>query len=249
MGKLPATIGLALFASTAGAAHAQQAKDALFPTLIVASEYRYDGTSSSSGNPVVQGSLYWWRPDHFYAGVFASTVDYSGFHDPDTSYEIDIYAGHHWDFGQPYFEMGGNATRVTLEGMYTFFPDQGPPGPTFNFFQMKAAIQNRTGPMTLRVETAYVPEASYGAGYAAKIEGGAKYRFTDWLSLSGEYGYREAERRSDRSWWDIGATLTFGQFDLDLRWYDTDLDFVECGFSENCDPALVGSLSWNPWRG
>ncbi len=53
----------------------------------------------------------------------------------------------------------------------------------------------------------------------------------------------------DRSWWDIGAIFTFGQFDLDLRWYDTDLDFIECGFSENCDPALVGSLSWNPWRG
>jgi uncharacterized protein (TIGR02001 family) len=241
-------LGLALL-QIGHAAEAQAPKPQLFPTLTVASEYRYDGTSSSSGNSVIQGSLYLWRPDHFYAGVFLTNVDYSGFHDPDTSYEVDLYAGHNWDFGHPYFEMGGNATRVSLEGMYTLFPNQGPPGPTFDFFQAKATIQHRAGPLTLRAETAYVPEASYGAGYAAKIEGGAKYALAKRLTLSGEYGYREAELRADRSWWDIGATASFGQFDIDLRYYDTDLDYVECGFSPNCDAALVGSISWNPWKG
>jgi uncharacterized protein (TIGR02001 family) len=240
-------------ASIAVPAFAQQATPAipgaLYPTVTVASEYRYDGTSSSSGNPVAQASLYWWRPDHNYAGVFVSTVDYSGFYDPDTSHEIDVYAGHNWDFGQPYFEMGGDATRLTLEGMYTFFPDQGPPGPTFDFFQAKAAIQHRSGPLTLRAETAYVPEASYGAGYAVKAETGAKYKLNGWLTVSGEYGYREAELRADRSWWDFGATATFGQLAIDLRYYDTDLDYAECGFSENCKPAVVGSVSWNFWKG
>lgn len=224
-------------------------ESALYPTLTVASEYRYDGTSSSSGEPVVQASLYWWRPDHFYAGVFLSTVDYSGFYDPDTSYEVDIYAGYNFDFGQPYFEMPGNATRISIEGMYTIFPDQGPPGPTFDFFQAEVAIQHRTGPLTLRAETSYVPQASYDAGYAVKLEGGARYQLTPWLIASGEYGYREAERRPDRSWWDIGATASFGQFDIDLRYYDTDLDYIECGFSSNCSSALVGSISWNPWKG
>ena len=61
--------------------------------------------------------------------------------------------------------------------------------------------------------------------------------------------YREAERRPDRSWWDIGATATFGQVDVDLRYYDTDLDYAECGFSPNCSSAVVGSISWNPWKG
>src|ERR1700733_8701480 len=96
----------------------------LSPTLTTASQYRYDGVSNSSGKPVAQASLYWWRRDHLFAGVFVSTVDMSAFYDPDTSYEVDLYAGRNWDFGAPYFEMGGDATRLTLEAMYSSFPDK-----------------------------------------------------------------------------------------------------------------------------
>ena len=244
---LKTALGLALL--QAGHAHAQSPKPALYPTLIVTSDYRYDGASNSSGNPAVQASLYLWRPDHIYAGIFLTSVDFSGYYDPDTSYEVDIYAGYNWDFGKPYFEMSGDATRVSVQAMYTLFPDQGPPGPTYDFLQLKGELQHRTGRLTLRAETAYVPQSSYGAGFAWKYEGGAKYALTQWLSLSGEYGYRENQRKPDRSWWDIGAIASWGQFDLDLRYYDTDLDYVECGFSPNCSSAVVASLSWNPWKG
>src|SRR5262245_32686733 len=125
--------------ATAGASQAQE-WGKLYPTLMLTSDYRYDGVSNTSGNPALQASLYWWRPDHFYAGIFATTVDFSGFYDPDTSYEIDLYAGYNWDFGPPYFEMGGDATRLTAEIMYTQFPDQGPPGPTYNFLQFTARV-------------------------------------------------------------------------------------------------------------
>src|SRR5690349_11991421 len=141
-------LAIATLLAPAPALAQQAGQDRILPTLILTSEYRYDGTSSSSGNPAIQASLYWWRPDHFYAGVFVTSVDYSGFYDPETSYEIDAYAGYNWDIGQPYFEMEGDATRISLEGMYTFFPDQGPPGPTFDFFQLKAAIRHRTGALT-----------------------------------------------------------------------------------------------------
>jgi len=257
---LKTTLGLALL-QLSTIAHAQEAEappaptlqaapsDAIFPTLTVASEYRFDGASSSSGSPAVQASLYWWRPDHVFAGVFLTTVDYSGYYDPDTSYEVDIYAGYNFDFGQPYFEMGGNATRLQLRAMYSIFPDQGPPGPTFDFLQLGATLYNRTGPLTVRAETAWVPEAPYNGGETTKLEGGAQYAVSDWLTLSGEYGYREGRTQTDRSWWDIGLTANFGQFDFDLRYYDTDLDYVECGFSDNCASALVGAISWNPWKG
>jgi len=224
-------------------------KDKLYTTLTYATEYRYDGQSNSSGKPVAQASLYWWRPDNFFAGAFATTVDYSGYYDPETSYEIDVYAGYNWDIGVPYFEMGGDATRVTVELMGSFFPDQGPPGPTYDFVQLKTMLQSRRGPVIVRAEMAYVPEASYGGGQSWKAEAGARYTLNDWLAFSGEYGYRETERSSDRSWWDIGVTATFDQFDFDLRYYATDLEYAECGFSSNCKPAIVGAISWHPWRG
>lgn len=244
-----AVLALAGAAMAGAQAEAQQMKQQLYPMLRLSSEYRYDGTNNSSGEPSVQASLYLWRPDHVYAGLWVASVDYSGYRDPDTTHEVVVYAGRKFDFGAPYFEMPGNNTRLQLEGMYTFFPDRGPPGPTFDFFQAKASLTQRLDRLTLRGETAYVPQASYGAGFAWKVEGGAEYRLTDWLKLSGEYGYRDSQRRSDRSWRDIGATASAGQFEFDLRWFDTDLDFAECGFSANCDGGLVGSVSWNlpPW--
>lgn len=221
----------------------------LYPTLTLASEYRYDGVSNSSGEPALQASLYWWRPDHFFAGVFATSVDFSGFYDPDTSYEIDVYAGYNWDFGPPYFEMGGDATRLSLTIMYTMFPDQGPPGPTYNFVQFTARAQHRVDWLTLRGETSFVPEASYGAGHALKFEAGAEAAPTKWLTLGGEVGFREAERRPDRFYWDIGATFHAGPVDFDIRYHDTDLGFIECGFNANCGPAVVVKASLNFWGG
>jgi uncharacterized protein (TIGR02001 family) len=242
-------VGLAGIAALGVKAVAQEPKPQVFSQLQLSSEYRYDGVNNSSGNPSAQVSVYLWRPDHFYAGLWVASVDYSGYRDPDTKQEVVVYAGRKFEFGAPYFEMPGDNTRIQIEGMYTFYPDQGPPGPTYDFFQGRVSVAHRVGKLTLRAETAYVPQASYGAGFAWKVEGGAAYKFNDWLEVSGEYGYRESQKRADRSWWDIGATAKWGKFDFDLRWYDTDLDFRECNFSPNCDGGLVGKIVWNvsPW--
>ncbi len=48
----------------------------LFPGITLTSDYRYEGVSESSGHPAVQGYVHWYRPDGFYAGVFATQVDF-----------------------------------------------------------------------------------------------------------------------------------------------------------------------------
>src|SRR4051812_38544706 len=63
----------------------------LFSAVTLASDYRYQGVSESLGRPVVQGYVHWWRPDGFYAGVFAAQADFGYVGAP--SYEIDAYAG------------------------------------------------------------------------------------------------------------------------------------------------------------
>ncbi len=240
--------GVALLLGLASGAQAQEigAWGRLYPTLSIASEYRYDGTSNSSGAPVVQGSLYWFRPDHFYAGVFATGVDFSGFYDRTTSYEIDLYAGRNWDFGGPDWYAGAH-TRLTLEAMYTMFPDNEVPGPTYDFLQVKARGLHRIGRWTLEGSAALTPQASYGAGTAWRYEAGASYRLTDWLSIGAKAGARYAQRRPDYTFWNLGATAHFGKIELDARYYDTDLSFIDCGYSANCGSALVGKLSWNLW--
>lgn len=224
----------------------QHSWGALYPSLIVASEYRYDGNSNSSGEPVVQASLYWWRPDKTYLGLWASTVDFTGYHDPNTSYEIDLYAGRNWDFGGQDWYAGAH-TRLTLEAMYTMFPDNETPGPTYDFLQLKARAMRRIDRWTLEASAAVTPQASYGAGSAFRYEIGLSYQAASWLAIGAKTGVRFVQRREDYSFWNIGATASVGQTEFDLRYYDTDLTFVGCGFSPNCGSALVGKLSWNLW--
>jgi hypothetical protein len=47
--------------------------------------------SLTAHEPTVQASLYWWRPDRFYAGLWMSRVDFSDLGDPTTSVEVDVY--------------------------------------------------------------------------------------------------------------------------------------------------------------
>lgn len=236
-------VAMAAFASVAKA----EDSIAVYPSLSIASEYRFDGVSNSSGKPAAQGTLYVSLPDAFYAYVFATTVDLEGFGDPGTSYEIDAAVGRNWDLGAPFYQADGETIRLTLEVMYSAFPDQAIAGPTYNFLQLTARAVQKLDALKLRAEGAFVPEASFGAGHAAKLELGAQYALADWLELSGEAGYREAEKRPDRAYWDVGVTLTFGRFVLDARYHDTDRGYVDCGFSDNCNAAFVAKVSWNFW--
>ena len=113
-------------------AQAQSNRGGLFSSVGLTSDYRYQGVSNSDGNPALQGYVHWWRPDGFYAGLFATQVD---FDDPgDTSYELDLYGGKN-------FDLKDGKTRLTAEAMFTAFPNEHVWGPTYNFIQFKAAAR------------------------------------------------------------------------------------------------------------
>ena len=228
---LIALAGALLAAQTA---QAQSSWGGIFTSVNLASDYRYQGVSSSDGNPVTQASIYWWRPDNFYAGVFLSEVD---FDDPGhTSYEVDLYGGRH-------FDLNGKKTRVTLEGMFTAFPDEHVYGPTYNFVQAKLAARHTEDRLTLGAVASYVPEASYGSGVAWRAEGEAAYALTPNLAVKGGVGRRWIERGYDRTYWNLGAVTTWKTLALDVRYVDTDLSRAECGGRDWCAPAVVGTLT------
>src|SRR5687767_9374618 len=91
-------------------AAAQDAWGRLYPSVFFTSDYRYDGVSLAGHSPTPQASLYWWRPDKFYGGLWVSGVDFSDLGDTTTTFEVDIYGGRH-------FALAG--MQLTLEGMYS----------------------------------------------------------------------------------------------------------------------------------
>ncbi len=103
--------------SVAGARPARAANEAggLFSFIDLTSDYRYQGASNTDGNAAVQGNLHYWRPDGWYAGLFASQVD---FKDPGhTSYELDWYGGKTLAFD-------GGRSELKLQLMDSVFPQQ-----------------------------------------------------------------------------------------------------------------------------
>ena len=220
------------FAGTAALPGTAAAEGALITQLTYASQYRWDGVSSSNNQPAAQASFYWWRPDRNYAGLFLTSVD---FRDPGhTSYEVDVYAGHHFDL---------KPARVTAEVMYSFYPDNKTWGPTYDFIQGKLQVERKVGDIQLKALTTYTPETSYRGGRSWMVRGEAVYPITPNFSLNASLGHRWT-RRQDRTYWSAGGTATWKALAFDLRYVDTDLSPDQCGYvRQACRPAVVGAVT------
>jgi uncharacterized protein (TIGR02001 family) len=230
---------LAIGRSSANAQDPPSPWGRLFPSLLLTSDYRYDGQSLSDHEPTVQASLYWWRPDNFYAGVWMSGVDFSDLGDATTSFEVDVYAGRNLDVGR---------THLTLEAMYSFFPDKNVPGPTYNFVTAKARFRRSVEELTFVSTMAWIPDTPYDGGPAWRVTGEASYRWAGWLKTGGQIGRRWAPRATERTFWDIGATTTWKKVSIDLRYSDTDLGFTECGGVNWCQAGVAATLQMDLWR-
>lgn len=226
----PVGLLLALIAQDAAANSLGQ----VYATVSAVSDSRHDGASRSNGKPTGQASVYLWRPDKLYAGVFVTGVDYG--YDGSPSVEVDIYAGRHFDLKK---------TRVTLQAMYSVYAGQSGWGPTFDFFQATAKVQRQVGKATLTGAVEVTPQGSFGSGQGWRVSGEAVYPATDWLSLSGKVSHNESKRGTPRNSWDLGATVKKGPVSLDLRYYDADVSRAQCYGTDWCEAAVVGKLSYD----
>lgn len=212
-----------------------QDNGALFSAVTLTSDYRFQGVSSSGGEPAIQGYVHWWRPDGWYLGAFASSTHFRGA--VGANYEVDVYAGRNID-------LDGGDTRLTAEVMYSAFPDNRTPGPTFDFVQIKGAVQQTLGPTRLKAAAAFTPEASYGGGPAWLAEVEVERKVGSAWALKGRFGHRWSDRAADRTFWSLGAAWTWRNLTFEGRYEDTDLSARECGFDPRiCRPALVGALT------
>ena len=203
----------------------------VFPAISWTTDYRLNGVSSSDRGPATQVSLHWWGPDNFYAGIWISQVD---FDDPNsTSLELDTYAGR---------RLPVDRTEYQLELMYSAF-DEEVPGPTYDFLQLKTAVTQNFDDGSLSASVRWSPQGAYGAGDTVHADVKATLELNDWLLLNGRIGVSRIERRPDRRFWSVGLTARWRPIYLDLRYVDTSLSFVECGFVDWCDSAVVGTVT------
>jgi uncharacterized protein (TIGR02001 family) len=233
MNRLLLFLAAALFLPLAltATAHAQSG---LYTQVTLTSDYRYQGVSSSDRRPALQAVVHYFRPDGWYAGVFASQVDYGYPQSP--SLELDIYGGRTLKLDA--------RTNLKLQALATIFPDDRTPGPTLNFVQAGASVIRKEGPLTLTGLATYVPEGSYGAGEVWRLEAGADYALGHGVTLKALAGRQVTERRPDRTYWSLGGELRWRRLIFEARYQDTDLSRRECGFNPGiCGPAVTGAVT------
>ncbi|WP_293474745.1 TorF family putative porin [Phenylobacterium sp.] len=215
----------------APAAHAQSG---LYSQVTLTSDYRYQGVSSTNRKPALQGVIHHFRPDGWYAGVFASQVDYGYAESPNV--ELDVYGGKTLKLDPK--------TDLKLQALGTIFPDDRTPGPTLGFVQGGASIIRREGPWTLTGLATYVPQGSYGAGQVWRAEAAADYALGHGVTLKALAGHQTTERRPDRSYWSLGGEVRWKAVILEARYQDTDLSRRDCGFNPDiCGASVVGAVS------
>jgi len=217
-------LATAIACLSAGPALAQDDDVSIEFNVGAATDYVFRGVSNTDENPQVFGGADV-TAGLFYAGVWASNVDY----DDSTDAEVDIYAGFTPTFGAVSFDFGA---------LYYAYVDA-PSGADYDYLELLATASVPVGPATLGGGFYYVPNGAAGVDSSMYYEVNGSYSATDKLSFSAALGRQTFDGAGDYTTWNVGAGYALtDNVGLDLRYHDTD----KHSFGKTYDSRVVLSL-------
>lgn len=249
-------MGLFAAAALAGAAtpafaDGEEAASPWSATLALTSDYRFRGISQTDTGPAIQGSIDFASETGFFAGVWASNLDFNDdgvLTDGDTSIEVDLYAG----FSHAFSDL----TSGSLKVVYYAYPDADylPGVDEYDYWEFIAGLSHDFGKAAISAEVAYSPDFFGGVGDAVALTGGLTVPLCDKLwffdggvSASAHLGeeWFDEPLLIDYLYYDLGLSASAGPFTLDVRWIGTDLEKAECGGGLDwCEDTVVVSGSF-----
>ncbi|MNH49049.1 putative bacterial protein [compost metagenome] len=200
----------ALVLICAGSAQAQSQPEVAF-NIGVVSDYVFRGASQTNEDPALQGGIDATFAGGFYAGTWASMVDFGD----DTDAEIDLYGGYRT-------EAAGYALDF---GVLGYFYVNEPGAADYNFVEFKAAASRAIGPATLGAAVYYSPDFFGVDDEATYLEANAAYAVADKWTISGAVGHQWLDVTDDYTTWNLGVAYALtDNLAVDLRYHDTDVD-------------------------
>ncbi len=209
------TQGLAAFVllATASAAHAE------FPgsftgTITATSDYNWRGVTQTSQDPALQGSVDYSMENGFYAGAWASNVDFGDCCDEEV--EIDLYTGF----------SGGETVTWDVGFVYYWYPG----ADDLDFPEVYASV----GYEWVEAKLSYSSDFANYSEQAWYLEGNAAYELPANFGLEAHIGYstgdgiEEAYGQDDYFDWAVGVTYALKNFGLSLKYVDgSDLETLD----------------------
>jgi uncharacterized protein (TIGR02001 family) len=206
--RTTAALSVLFAALAAGPALAQDdGLDVAF-NLGAATDYVFRGVSNTDENPQVFGGVDL-TAGRFYAGVWASNVDY----DDSTDAEVDVYVGFTPSWGPVSLDFGA---------LYYSYVDA-PSGSDSDYLELQAKGSVPVGPLTLGAGLYYVPDSYGHVDHSSYYEVNGEYAVGEKLVLSGALGRQTFDGPGDYTTWNLGAGYQLtDNLGLDLRYHDTD---------------------------
>jgi uncharacterized protein (TIGR02001 family) len=228
----------------------ENAKGAKFTVNVgLTSDYRFRGVSDTDGSAAVQGGADF-KYDWFYAGVWATNVNFGTFPNLDNVFEESgDFAIYSW--------IGANKRigRTVLDGGFVYYAY--PNAANFadlDFYEFYGSVTYDFIPKDVigGVTLYYSPDYQGGVGRNWIVEATLLKNLPkfgdDWQpSISGLLAYSDgvpSQGGLDYWYWNIGASVLIDYFEFDLRYFDTiDIPgYIDC--DNICDGKIVGRITF-----
>ena len=206
------------------------------------SDYRFRGISQNDKDFAIQGGFDYAHDSGFYAGIWASSVDFQIQTVDDASSEVDLYAGYGGEFGD-----SGIGFDV---GVLTYQYPNADSSLDYDFTEVYGGLSySWTDEFSMGLNVAYTSDYFGGSDDATYVSISGDYDLGNDWSVGASYGHQSVD--DNATWgtpdWDdykvyVGKSL--GGFDFELAAVGTDLSDRECfGGSDWCDDTVVFTVS------
>lgn len=232
--KLSQGVAAAMLMATGAVAHAE-----ISGTLAVTSDYNWRGVTQSANDPAIQGSLDFAHDSGFYAGAWASTIDFGD--DSDADIEVDLYTGFSggetvlWDLGLVWYTYpSSNGDALDFPEVYASLG--------YKWIEGKISYTSNFGGLS---EQALYYEANGNFELPLDLTLGVHAGFSDGDGIEAAYG------QSNYFDWSVGLSYTLWHLDLNLKYWDgSDLETFDGAPDDvfNSEGKVIFTVSTTfPW--
>lgn len=207
--------------------------------VALTSDYVYRGISQTDSGAAIQGGFDLEHSSGFYAGVWASNLDF----DDNSDIETDVYAG----FSGEFTNMVGYDVGV----LYYGYPDSSDANDgDYDFTEVYGSLSYDFGPAALTGGVNYSSDFfGVDTGNATYLYVGLDVPLPNDFGLGFHYGDQSIDGENgasdfDYNDWKVSLTKSWSGFDFAVDYTDTDLDDdTDCGGANICDDRFVFTVS------
>ncbi len=201
--KVMACSILAIISSTSVTAEEATEAHQLSANVAMTTDYIWRGISQTDNGPAIQGGFDYAHSSGFYAGTWASNVEFGA--GDDSHIEIDLYGGFTNEFNGISYDVGiihydyPSESNLDFEEIYI--------GLGYKAFSIKVSHTDDFG----------------GSDDATYYEAGADFELPKGFGLSLHAGHSDLDAGADDyNDWKVGVSTEFKGFGFELAYTDTD---------------------------